>query len=389
VGDSDSRNRHEVHRHFLVALGLMKSPYISELEPNQVISGIFLVHHKDIRQKKSGDPYLSLTLADRTGDLDAKMWDNAAEVLDAFERDDFVRVKGLYQIFQNRPQLTVHKIAPVPEAEVEFGDYFPASTRNRDEMFRELQSWIASMTNPHLKSLLEAVFADEAIALAYRTAPAAKSIHHAWIGGLIEHVLSLCHLAKFTAAHYADIDFDLLLSGVILHDIGKIYELTYARGFNYTTEGQLLGHIMIGMRIVEEKLRAVPDFPAPLRDLLFHMILSHHGELAFGSPKVPVFAEALLLHHLDNLDSKMEHLRGLIDKDRLVNGVWTGYSPALERSVLKKRRFLDPAPESSQEPSAAKPQPSASKPAREPQPSPQPSASPFASKLQEALGHER
>jgi 3'-5' exoribonuclease len=268
----------------------MKSPYISDLEPNQVISGIFLVHHKDIRQKKSGDPYLSLTLADRTGDLDAKMWDNAAEVLDAFDRDDFVRVKGLYQIFQNRPQLTVHKIVAVPETEVEFGDYFPTSTRDREEMFRELQSWIASVSNPHLRGLLEAIFADQAIALAYRTAPAAKSIHHAWIGGLIEHVLSLCHLAKFTAAHYADIDFDLLLAGVILHDIGKIHELTYARGFNYTSEGQLLGHIVIGLRMVEEKLRSVPDFPAPLRDLLFHMILSHHGELAFGSPKVPVFA---------------------------------------------------------------------------------------------------
>jgi len=391
VGHSDSRNRHEVDWDFLVALGLMKSPYISELEPNQVINGIFLVHHKDIRQKKSGDPYLSLILTDRTGDLDAKMWDNAADVLDAFERDDFARVKGLYQIFQNRPQLTVHKIAAVPEAEVEFGDYFPASTRDRDEMFRELQSWISSMTNPHLKGLLEAIFADEATAVAYRTAPAAKSIHHAWIGGLIEHVLSLCHLAKFTAAHYPDIDFDLLLSGVILHDIGKIHELTYARGFNYTTEGQLLGHIVIGMRIIEEKLRSVPDFPAPLRDLLLHMILSHHGELAFGSPKVPVFAEALLLHHLDNLDSKMEHLRGLVQKDRLVTGVWTGYSPALERSVLKKSRFLDPAPPpeiasrpSSDKAAPEKSAPPASKASGEHHP-PSPNSA-FASKLQQALG---
>jgi 3'-5' exoribonuclease len=384
VGDSDSWNRHEVDRDFLLALGLMKSPYISDLEPNQVISGIFLVHHKDIRQKKSGDPYLSLTLADRTGDLDAKMWDNAAEVLDAFERDDFVRVKGLYQIFQNRPQLTVHKIAAVPEAEVEFG----VSTRDREEMFRELQSWIASMTNSHLRGLLEAIFADETIAVAYRTAPAAKSIHHAWIGGLIEHVLSLCHLAKFCSAHYPDVDFDLLLSGVILHDIGKIHELTYARGFNYTTEGQLLGHIVIGMRMVEEKLRAMPDFPAPLRDLLLHMILSHHGEMAFGSPKVPVFAEALLLHHLDNLDSKMEHLRGLVEKDRLVSGVWTGYSPALDRSLLKKRRFLDPAPaaEAALDPAAAKAEPSASKASREAHP-PAPNSA-FASKLQQALGRD-
>jgi len=320
----------------------MKSPYINQIEPNQVITGTFLVQHKDVRQKKSGDPYLSLTLADRTGELDAKMWDNAAEAMDAFERDDFVRVKGLYQIFQNRPQLTVHKIARVADPEIDFADYFPASARDRDEMFRELQSWIAAMTNPYLKALLHAIFADEKIALAYRTAPAAKSVHHAWLGGLIEHVLSLCQLAKMTAAHYADIDFDLLLAGVILHDLGKIEELSYARGFHYSTVGQLLGHIVIGMRMIEEKLRDIPDFPPALRDLLLHMILSHHGEMEFGSPKVPMFAEALLLHHLDNLDSKMECVRGLIDRDRLVEGVWTGYSSALDRTILKKRKFLEP-----------------------------------------------
>ena len=156
-------------------------------------------------------------------------------------------------------------------------------------------------------------------------------MHHNWIGGLIEHVLSLCQLARFTAAHYPDIDFDLLLAGVILHDLGKIHELSYARSFGYSTEGQLLGHIMIGVRMVDDKLRSVPDFPAPLRDLLLHMILSHHGQLDYGSPKVPLFPEALLLHQLDNLDSKMECMRAQMEKDRLVEGVWTGYSPALGR----------------------------------------------------------
>ena len=355
----------------------MKSPYINQLEPNQVIQGIFLVQHKDIRQKKSGDPYLSLMLADRTGELDAKMWDNAGEVLDAFERDDFVRVKGLYQIFQNRPQLTIHKIAAVAEAEVDFSDYFPASTRDRDEMFAELRGWIGSMTNPHLRALLETMFADPEIALPYRTAPAAKAVHHAWLGGLIEHVLSLCHLAKFMAAHYRDIDFDLLLAGVILHDIGKIHELNYARGFSYSTEGQLLGHVTIGVRMVDEKIRLLPDFPPALRDLLIHMILSHHGEMEFGSPKVPMFAEAMLLHHLDNLDSKMECLRGLVERDRLVEGVWTGYSSALDRTVLKKRRFLEPDTE---KPAAPEPKAPAPAPKRSGEP-----ASPFAAKLQTAL----
>lgn len=357
----------------------MKSPYIRDLEPNQMIHGVFLVHHKDVRQKKSGEPYLSVTLADRTGELDAKMWDNANEFVAAFERDDFVRVKGLLQIFQNRPQLTLHKIQSVADSEVDFADYFPASTRDRDEMFQELRSFVASVGNPHLKALLDAIFADEALALAYRTAPAAKTVHHAWLGGLIEHVLSLCHLAKMTAAHYRGIDFDLLLTGVILHDIGKTRELNYSRGFSYSTEGQLLGHIVIGMAMVEEKIRQVPGFPAPLRDLVMHLILSHHGELEFGSPKVPMFAEALLLHHLDNLDSKMECVRGLVERDRLIDGVWTGYSPALDRSVLKKDKFLERgAPEIPKVVAAPKP----------PEAKRADLSSPFASKLQEALGQE-
>jgi 3'-5' exoribonuclease len=210
-------------------------------------------------------------------------------------------------------------------------------------MFLELQGRIASIGNPHLKALLDAMFADEEIARAYRIAPAAKAIHHAWIGGLIEHVLSLCTLAKFTAAHYSNIDLDLLMAGVILHDIGKISELKYARSFSYSTEGQLLGHIVIGLRMVEDKLRLIPGFPDKLRDLLLHMIISHHGELPFGSPKVPLFPEAMLLHHLDNLDSKMECMRGLIERDRLVEGVWTGYSSALDRSLLKKAKFMEQA----------------------------------------------
>jgi 3'-5' exoribonuclease len=355
----------------------MKSPYVSELEPNQVITGTFLVSHKDVRQKKTGEPYLSLTLSDRTGDLDSKMWDNAAEALSTFGRDSFVRVKGMLQVFQNRPQLTIHKIQPVPDSEIEASDYFPVSKRDRAEMFAELEGWIAGMSNPHLKGLLEAVFADPGIALAYRTAPAAKTVHHNWIGGLIEHVLSLCRLAKFAAQHYAGIDFDLLLAGVILHDLGKIHELSYARSFSYTTEGQLLGHIVIGLRMVDEKIATLPEFPASLRDLLLHMIVSHHGQLDYGSPKVPVFPEALLLHLLDNMDSKMECMRALIEKDQMVEGAWTGYNSALERSALKKAKFLEPAPKPA----------IAAKPAEAPRPIAP--ASPFADKLKQALGPTR
>jgi 3'-5' exoribonuclease len=341
----------------------MKSPFVNELKPNQVIETSFLVQSKEIRQKKggSGEFYLSLFLADRTGELDAKMWDNVSDVLNEFERDDFVKVKGIIQVFHNRPQLTIHKVRRMDESEIQFADYFPSSKRDAGEMWLELRAIVASVRNRHLKGLLEALLDDEEIARRYRIAPAAKQIHHAFLGGLLEHVLSVCGLAKSAATHYANIDYDLLVTGVILHDIGKIYELNYDRGFSYSNEGQLIGHISIAMRMVGDKLRGLPDFPPLLRSLVEHMILSHHGKLEFGSPKVPQFPEALLLHYLDDLDSKMEAMRAQIENDRLVEGCFTSFNPALDRAALKKDRYLNPAPAprapAANVPPAAKPVP--------------------------------
>ena len=345
----------------------MKTPYVSELKPNQIIETSFLVQSKEIRQKKGGELYLSLFLADRTGELDAKMWDNVNDVLNEFERDDFVKVKGVIQVFHNKPQMTIHKMRRMDESEVQFSDYFPSSKRDPDEMWRELRGIVAGIGSPHLKGLLEAILDDEDIARRYRIAPAAKQIHHAFLGGLIEHVLSVCGMAKAAAAHYANIDYDLLVTGAILHDIGKIYELNYERGFSYSNEGQLIGHISIAVRMVGDKLRNLPDFPPLVRSLVEHMILSHHGKLEFGSPKLPQFPEALLLHYLDDLDSKMESMRALIENDRQVEGCFTSYNPALERSALKKERYLNPPP-----PAAAVPV----KPSGPPASSPAPSAAP-------------
>ena len=295
----------------------MKQIYVSGLEPNEVVTTSFLVVHKEIRQKKTGEPYLSLVLADRTGEVEAKMWDNVAEVMDTFEKDDFIKVKGVAQLYQNRSQFTIHKLRRLDESEADSADFFPCSARDPEEMFTELRATIAGMGNPHLRALLEAIFADPSIAEPYKLAPAAKAIHHAWRSGLIEHVLSLCALCRVTAKHYGNVDIDLLLTGAILHDIGKIEELTFDRSFGYSPSGQLLGHIVLGLRIVDEKLRQVPGFPPKLRLLVEHMLISHHGELEFGSPKVPVFLEALLLHHLDNLDSKMEAMRAAAERDRM------------------------------------------------------------------------
>jgi 3'-5' exoribonuclease len=319
----------------------MKSPYIGNLVPNEAVTGQFLVISKEIRQKKSGEPYLALHLSDRTGEIEAKMWDNVAEVMETFDRDDFVKVKGLLQVYQNRLQFTVHRLRRLEEHEVDLADYLPCSDRDPDEMFTELQGVIAGVQNVHLRTLLETMFADPALAQLYKTAPAAKHIHHACRGGLLEHVLSLCSLSRSVASHYKNIDIDLLITGVILHDIGKVEELSYSRSFGYSAEGQLLGHIVIGLRLLAAKLDQMPQFPRRLRTLIEHMILSHHGELEFGSPKLPAFREALLLHHLDNLDSKINAVDTALERDTHVDGEFTGWIAPLERALLKKERFLE------------------------------------------------
>jgi len=330
----------------------MKSEYVSDLRPNQDVVTTLLVQAKEVRQKKSGDPYLSLSLVDKSGEIDAKMWDNVGEVMETFDRDDFIRVKGRVQVYQNKPQLTIHKLQRIDDAEIEFGDFFPASARDPEEMFAELRRMLSEIENPHIKALLDAVLDDPEIAARFKQAPAAKSVHHAFLGGLLEHVLSLLKLCRMTGDHYEFIDVDLLYAAAVLHDIGKIHELTYRRSFGYSDEGQLLGHITIGIRMVEDKLRDLPDFPPRLRTLIEHMVLSHHGLMEFGSPKVPVFPEAMLFHFLDNIDSKMENMRAVTTKDQNLEGSWTGYVRPLERYLLKKDKYLEDPPETAPEPSA-------------------------------------
>jgi len=337
----------------------MKSPYLKEIVANRTFTTSFLVRSKEIREKKTGEPYISLSLADRTGEIEAKMWDNVADVMDTFNRDDFVKVKGVVQIYHNRPQITIHKMRRLEDNDVDFADYFPSSTRDTGEMWSELRAIVAAMTDPHLRALSQAVLDDPEIAQRYQKVPAAKQIHHAWLGGLLEHVLSLCELCRFAAEHY-HADLNLLLAGAVLHDVGKIYELSYDRSFGYTTEGQLLGHMVMGLRIVGDKLRDLPDFPPRLRTLVEHMIVSHHGKLEFGSPKLPQFPEALLLHYLDDMDSKMECMRTLIEQDRQIEGHFTGYNLSLERTVLKKAKYMAPPAETNGRP--AQPAPSADTP---------------------------
>jgi 3'-5' exoribonuclease len=313
----------------------MKDIFVSGLQANQSITTTFLVKNKELKSKKTGEPYLSLTLGDRSGELDAKMWDNVEEVENTFDRDDFVKVKGLVQVYRNRPQLTIHKLRRCQDQEVDFADYFPKTTKDVEIMFEELLGIVDGIENGHLRELLMSLLTDEDFSTRFKQAPAAKSLHHAWIGGLLEHTLSLCKLCKLVVQNYEGVDVDLLLTGAVLHDIGKIHELNYTRSFSYTTEGQLLGHMILELDMVNEKIAQLEAFPRELKLLVQHLIVSHHGEHEFGSPKLPMFPEALLLHCLDNLDSKLEAMKLLLRNDPNIEGDWTGYNAMFGRPLFK------------------------------------------------------
>ena len=317
-----------------------KTRYVRDLRPSETITDYFLVQSKDVRLKKDGEPYLSMVLSDRTGRLEAKMWEGIEEVVGTFDSSDFVKVQGLTQVYRHRPQITVQRLRRADESEVRLADYLPHTEKDVDEMFGRLLATVDEMQNPHLKRLLQAFLDDGEIAARLKTAPAAKSFHHAFIGGLLEHITSLLELASGVAGHYELIDQDLLTAGIVLHDLGKIYELDAQRTFEYTDEGRLLGHITIVLRMLDRKCSAIGDFPTKWKVLVEHMILSHHGKYEFGSPKLPSFPEAVALYYLDDLDSKLESMRSALADSPMEDGDWTAYSRSLERFVLNKEKFL-------------------------------------------------
>jgi 3'-5' exoribonuclease len=308
---------------------------------NKVIISSFVVVSKQVKPKKTGEPYLALTLGDRSGHVEAKMWDNVGDAIDVFDQDDFIKIKGLLNKYKNRFQITIHKLRLLGDSEVDFADYLPKTTKDIGELWKTLASFVATFQNQHLRALIELFMADPEIAEAYRNAPAAKSLHHAYIGGLLDHVVSLFRSCDVVCRNYPQVNRDLLLTGAFLHDIGKIHELAYHRSFSYTTRGQLLGHMIIELEMLQAKLAQLPDFPDDLKTLVEHLIISHHGQYEFGSPKLPMFPEALMLHYLDDLDSKMEAMRAQFERDAESDGGWTGYNSSLGRPLLNAARFLE------------------------------------------------
>lgn len=324
----------------------MKQSFVADLIPGSAVNTTFLVQAKERRTGRNGSAYLDLELQDATGRIRAKLWDCDVFSLD-FDVQDFVLAEGEVEEYQGALQVRLRSISRCEEGSVDLLDYFPRSRRDLESLYLSLLERVRRMTEEPLRSLVLALMEDPPLAAKFKLAPAATTYHHAYLGGLLEHISSLVALADRVCDHYTSLDRDLLLAGLVLHDIGKIEELSFERGFRYSTRGQLIGHIAIGLDMVREKMRAL-GFPPELRDKLEHIILAHHGKLEFGSPKEPMFPEALVVHYLDDLDSKLESMRQQYEADRRVPGDWTTRNRALGRPLLKVSRDAnseDPGPD--------------------------------------------
>lgn len=317
----------------------MKTAFVSDLGSEQTITTFFLVHEKEIRNTREGKPYLRLELGDRSGTIEARMWDQFETAARDVSRDDFVKVHARVEIYRNKPQLSLQQLRLAKPEEVELADFLPHTTADVEKLYAQLLEFAGSIGNPWLKKLVNAIVTDPTIAARYKRAPAAKVMHHAYLGGLIEHVVGLCGLAKQVAAHYPELDVDLLLTAALLHDVGKLDELCYDRAIAYTTEGQLLGHIVMEFETVSKAIDAIEGFPHALKTVVQHLLISHHGQYEFGSPKLPMIREAMVFHYLDDLDSKLAAVRVALATES-GEDEWSAYSGALGRRFLKLDEFL-------------------------------------------------
>jgi 3'-5' exoribonuclease len=312
---------------------------------NATVVTYFAIASLSIRDKKTGGgQYLALSLCDKTGSIEARMWEDFAESIDSCSEGCYVKVQGQISKYQGKYQITLTKLRNAAASEVDPADFVPTTRFDIGEMAAELHSYVDAFSNADLRRLVFAFLDDPAIGPAFREAPAAKVLHHAWLGGLLEHVLTLVRVCRAAAPFYAEVDPDLLVTGAILHDIGKVHELAWGSTFSYTLEGQLIGHISIAQGMLREKIATLPNFPGRLRVLVEHMILSHHGKYEFGSPKLPMTPEAILLSALDDVEAKMQAMRNEFGRD-LASGKsgadMTDWVRSMERPLLNSRAYLE------------------------------------------------
>ncbi|HSB72261.1 MAG TPA: HD domain-containing protein [Candidatus Methylomirabilis sp.] len=323
----------------------MAKIFITDLAEGEPVTSFFLAKQIMLRQRRRGEPFLTLVLADRTGEVAAVMWEGAEEAAKDLKEGDIVKVQGLLGAYQGERQLTLSRLRPAIPDEVTPDDYLPRSPLDPDVLLARIRETVEAMREPHLQRLLRELFADASFIQAITSAPAAKTIHHAVLGGLLEHTASVVGLCGLLADYYPAVDRDLLLAAAILHDVGKIRELAWDRVFDYTDAGRLLGHITLGTMLVEERIRSIPDFPEQLAHRLLHCILSHHGELEWGSPKRPKTLEALVLHYAEDLDGKVNSFLSFSrDHPDPQRPGWTQFNKLLDRYLYFGAGEVDASP---------------------------------------------
>lgn len=313
----------------------MKTLYVKDIRAGEKIKSSFLVVEKNLAYSQKGAPYLSVKLRDRSGDIEGRVWDNVAALDPLFRKGDIVAVQGRAVSYRDATQLALLDIRRMEETGIDPWDYFPTTKGDVEEMFAALAGYADAIANPWLKKLLAAFLNDADLAARLKRAPAAKGFHHAYLGGLLEHTLSMVRILDFLAGHYPTVNRDMLIAGGILHDIGKIEEFTYDRAIDYTTPGRLIGHIIMGTEMIDRRIGAIEGFPEELALELKHVVLAHHGELDFGSPKRPKTVEALIVHFIDDLDAKVMAFREFIGNSGADDSEWTQFHRFFERFLYK------------------------------------------------------
>jgi 3'-5' exoribonuclease len=318
----------------------MTRRFVHQMQDGDTIEEVYLATDKQLRANRNGNLYLQLELRDRTGSISARLWNASDGVVRSFEAGDFLLVKGKVQLFQGALQMILNQVERVESQKVSLADFLPHTEQDVTKLLERLRGFLLRLGNPHLRALAECFLMDDQFMRDFSQAPAGIRNHHAYLGGLLEHVVTLLDAGDRLAPLYPELDRDLLLTGIFLHDIGKVRELSYGRAFGYTDEGQLIGHLVIGVEMLNEKVARVPDltgepFPPVLLLRLKHLILSHHGTHEFGSPRLPMTPEAIALHHLDNFDAKVHSFTRDIREDRNATSAWTPFNPALQRRLFK------------------------------------------------------
>lgn len=323
---------------------MSKKFFAKQLSAGQKVIDFFYVEEKSLKLTKSGKPYLDLKLRDKTGSIPAKVWDGAESCSSEFDEKDYVKIKGITESYLNNTQLRIERIRKAKDDEIDEEDFFSTSNQNISKMVDKLKDYFESVSDSWIKTLLNEFVKDEEFLKDFARYPAAKMIHHTYIGGLLEHTLSMMDICTFLADYYGDLNKDLLIAGAFLHDIGKIKEISIGGGFSYTDEGELLGHTVMGMLMLNEKISLIPDFPSNTAYLLQHMILSHQGQPEWGSPKRPLFKEALILHYVDDIDAKVNIVRSYLpsEENDTLQHQWSDKCWVLEgRKFLNIKKYMD------------------------------------------------